>query len=135
MDKGKSENPTKGTGHQAADDSSRHRPNGNFVHDHLLSILLLGMFLVSLIAQYYFQYQHEVAEASLHGDSLPGALSGDYLVSFAASVFENWQSEFLQLLSFVVLATYFIHRGSPQSGDTAREMSEDIKAIKEKLGA
>jgi hypothetical protein len=135
MDKEQSETAPTAPGRQVSDNSPRHRPNGNVVHDHLLSILLLGMFLLSFIAQYYFQYQHEVAEASLHGHSLPGALSGDYLVSFAASVFENWQSEFLQLLSFVVLATYFIHRGSPQSGDTAQEMSEDIKAIKEKLGA
>jgi hypothetical protein len=48
---------------------------------------------------------------------------------------ENWQSEFLQLMSFVILATYFIHRGSPQSRDGSDEMAQDIKAIRQKLGA
>jgi hypothetical protein len=50
-------------------------------------------------------------------------------------MFENWQSEFLQLASFVILATYMIHRGSPQSRDTDDEMAEDIKAIRKKLDA
>ena len=120
---------------QAKHDSPRIRPNGNSVHDHLLSIVLFGLFLLSLIAQYYFQFQHELNEASHHGQPPPGALSGEYLFSFAASVFENWQREFLQVVSFVVLATYFIHRGSPQSRDNSDQMAEDFKAIREKLGA
>ena len=31
---------------------------------------------------------------------------------------ENWQSEFLQLLTFVVLTTFLIHRGSHESRDS-----------------
>ena len=93
------------------------------------------LFALSLVGQYYFQYEHEVAEALQHGQTPPTATSAEFLTAFLASVFENWQSEFLQLLSFVVLATYFIHRGSPQSRDGADEMSADIKAIKDKLGA
>ena len=35
-----------------------------------------------------------------------------------------------------MLATYFIHRDSPQSRDNSDEMADDInKAIREKLGA
>ena len=78
---------------------------------------------------------HEVDQALQHGQAAPGATSGDFLNSFLASVFENWQSEFLQLVTFVVLATYFIHRGSPQSRDGDDEMAADIKAIKKKLDA
>ena len=113
----------------------KRRPTGNWFRDHLLSIILFGLFLVSLLGQYYFQYRHEVEEALQHGQAPSGATSGEYLTSFLASVFENWQSEFLQVVTFVVLATYFIHRGSPQSRDGDDEMSADIKAIKEKLGA
>jgi hypothetical protein len=47
----------------------------------------------------------------------------------------SWQSEFLQLASFVVLATYFIHRGSPQSRESDDQMAADIKAIKNTIGA
>jgi hypothetical protein len=110
-------------------------PTGSWVRDHLLSIVLASLFLVSLVGQYYFQYQYEVQQAIEHGQPPPEATSAEYLNSFLASMLENWQSEFLQLVSFVVLATYFIHRGSPQSRDGDDELKTDIKAIKEKVGA
>lgn len=93
------------------------------------------LFLLSWVGQLVFQYWHEVDEARLHGDSLESPLQADFLHSFLASTFENWQSEFLQVLTFVVLATYLIHRGSPQSRDTEDEMADDIKAIRKKLDA
>ncbi len=111
------------------------RPNGRTIHDHLLSLALFVLFLLSWIGQLVFQYWHEMDEARLHGETLESAVSADFLHSFLASTFENWQSEFLQLLTFVVLATYLIHRGSPQSRDTDDEMAEDIKAIRKKLDA
>lgn len=110
-------------------------PSGNWIRDHLLSLILGALFLLTLLGQYYFQYLHEVKDAARHGEPAAGALSGDFLQSFLASALENWQSEFLQLASFVVLATYFIHRGSPQSRDGDDEMAADIKAIKNKIGA
>jgi hypothetical protein len=110
-------------------------PTGSWIHDHLLSIILTGLFLASLVGQLYFQYRHEVDQALQHGDAAPGIFSSEFWNAFLASVLENWQSEFLQLASFVVFATYFIHRGSPQSRDGSDEMAADIKAIKEKLGA
>jgi hypothetical protein len=109
------------------------KPNGNRLHDHLLSIVLTGLFLLSWIAQMYFQYQHEIDEARQHGEAL--GFGSDFLHSFLASTFENWQSEFLQLLTFVVTTTYLIHRGSPESRDGDDEMGEDIKAIRRKLEA
>ena len=41
------------------------KPTGNWFHDHLLSIVLASLFLLSWIAQLYFQYQDEVNEAIL----------------------------------------------------------------------
>ncbi|HKI27918.1 MAG TPA: DUF6766 family protein, partial [Actinomycetota bacterium] len=48
---------------------------------------------------------------------------------------ENWQSEFLQLFSFVVLAAAFIHRGSSESRDSDDRMEQMLKEIKAKIGA
>lgn len=118
-----------------AESGSLSRPSGRTIHDHLLSLVLLVLFLLSWIGQLVFQYWHEMDEARLHGETLQSILSADFLHSFLASTFENWQSEFLQLLSFVVLATFLIHRGSPQSRDTGDEVAEDIKAIRRKLDA
>ncbi len=110
-------------------------PNGNWFHDHLLSIVLASLFLMSWVAQLYFQYQVEVNEAVTHGEPRPELWSGEFWSAFLASTFENWQSEFLQLFSFVVLATFLIHRDSPQSADGDDEMAADIKAIRSKLEA
>jgi hypothetical protein len=98
-------------------------------------MILLVLFIVSLVGQFYFQYRHEVNEAIVHGNPVPAASSAEFLESFFASVFENWQSEFLQVLAFVVLTAFFIHRGSHESPDGSDEMAADIKAIKKKLGA
>jgi hypothetical protein len=40
-----------------------------------------------------------------------------YVWGWAKDTFENWQSEFLQLLTFVVLTTHLIYRGSHESKD------------------
>ena len=44
----------------------------------------------------------------------PGEFFGQsgYVWHWGDATLENWQSEFLQLLTFVVLTTYLIHRGS-----------------------
>ena len=109
------------------------KPNGNWIHDHLLSLALLAMFLVSWFGQLYFQYQHVLDEARMEGLPGPGLLSGDFMHAFWASTFENWQSEFLQVFTFIVMTTYIIHRHSPESRDTDDEMAADIRAIRRRL--
>ena len=113
-------------------DGSLSKPNGRWFHDHLLSLTLLVLFLFSWVGQLYFQYQHELDEARTHGESGSALLSADFLHSFWASTFENWQSEFLQLLTFVVLTTFLIHRHSHESRDSSEEMAADIRDIKKK---
>jgi hypothetical protein len=110
------------------------KPNGRWVHDHLLSLTLLGLFVISWIGQLLFQYQHEVDEARQQGEAAFSIWSGQFMNSFWASTLENWQSEFLQLLTFVVLTTYLIHRHSHESRDSQDEMADDIRHIRMKLG-
>ena len=47
---------------------------------------------------------------------------------------ENWQSEFLQLFSFVVLAGLYIHKGSAESKDGEEKLEASLRRIEEKLG-
>lgn len=110
-------------------------PNGNWLHDHLLSVALAILFVVCLTGQLLLRYQAEVHDALQHGGSAPDFFSNEFWVVFLSSVLEDWQSEFLQLLTLVVLTVYLIHRGSPQSRDSTDEMADDIKAIRAKLGA
>jgi len=59
----------------------------------------------------------------------------EYLVEFSQSTLENWQSEFLQLFSFVTLAALYLHRGSAESKDSDERVEQMLKEIKAKLDA
>lgn len=48
--------------------------------------------------------------------------------SYTADVMENWQSEYLQFLLYVLATVYLVHRGSPESkkpGDGGRMSDEE----------
>jgi hypothetical protein len=45
------------------------------------------------------------------------------------------QSEFLQLLTFVVLTSFLIHRNSPESRDSDDEMQRSLDWIEKRLKA
>ena len=45
------------------------------------------------------------------------------------------QSEFLRLLTFVVLTSFLIHRGSPESRDSDDEMQKSLNRIEKRLKA
>ena len=60
---------------------------------------------------------------------------GDFLWQFWTSTLENWQSEFLQLLTFVVLTTFLIHRNSHESRDSDDEMQRSLNRIEKRLKA
>ncbi|MFG3698121.1 DUF6766 family protein [Micromonospora sp. NPDC047620] len=80
-----------------------------------------ALFLFSWIGQFVFQAAVESNEASQHGQSFAWA---DFLPQFLASTFENWQSEFLQLIWQAAGLALFYYWGSSQS----RESDERIEA-------
>jgi hypothetical protein len=95
-----------------------------------LSITFCALFLVSWLAQAAAEWGTYRSDQQLHGE--PVSVSG-YLVEFGQSTLENWQSEFLQLFSFVVLSAILIHRGSAESKDTDNRMEEALKRIEKRL--
>jgi hypothetical protein len=92
-----------------------------------LSITLFALFLVSWFGQYYFQWLTFVSEQLQHNQE---PQIGEYINQFLTSTLENWQSEFLQLLTFVVLTSFLIHKGSHESKDSQDNMQKDINEIK-----
>lgn len=98
--------------------------------EYSLSIILFSLFFISWTFQGVFQWQSYVSEQKAHAQSIE---TSEFMNQFLSSTFENWQSEFLQLFSFVVLAKYFIHKGSPQSRDGDDEMKEMIQNIQKQL--
>ncbi|MDP9367679.1 MAG: hypothetical protein M3Q03_05305 [Chloroflexota bacterium] len=101
-----------------------------FIRDYSLSLTLAGLFLASLVAQAFFNYGEWQEEALAHGQALE---LGSYLTFFLGRVFENAQSEFLQLLTFVVLSSFLIHRGSHESKTADEPMQQALERIERKL--
>ncbi len=96
-----------------------------------LSIVLVILFFTSWVAQGIAEWQTFVDEQRAHQEPVE---VGNFIAQFAQSTLENWQSEFLQLFSFVVLAALYLHRGSAESRDSDDRMEEALKRIEAKLG-
>ena len=97
--------------------------------DYSLSLVLGAMFLVSWIVQTITGWFEFAAEQRTHGEE-PMAFGADgYVWRWAEATFENWQSEFLQLFTFVVLTTFLIHRQSHESRDSDDEMQAKLDRI------
>ena len=95
-----------------------------------LSIAFLTLFLVSWVGQAIAEWGTFVQQQQAHRDPL--ALT-DFLVKFGQSTFENWQSEFLQLFSFVVFSAILIHHGSSESKDGTDRIEQAVKRIERRL--
>ena len=72
--------------------------------------------------------------SSVSVDGLPQMSLGEYVTSsqFAVDVAENWQSEYLQFLLFIMLTVWLVQRGSPESKKIDEQGREDDN--KQKLG-
>jgi hypothetical protein len=82
-----------------------------------LTIVLMLLFAGSILGQWIAGWHVQNEELIRHGEE---ALSlGAYAVDpeFLSSVFENWESEFLQMSTYVVLTAMLIQKGSAESRD------------------
>lgn len=88
------------------------------------------LFVGSLIGHWSFAWSAYVQEQKEHGQS-PEVK--DYVIETARDTFENWQSEFLQLIWQVAGLAFLFYVGSPQSkeGDDRKEekLDEILKAV------
>jgi hypothetical protein len=98
--------------------------------DRGLAWVLAGMFLFSWIGQFIFEVMVVRDEAQDFGEPFRWA---DFWPQFLQSTFENWQSEFLQVLTFVVITTYLIFRGSHESRDNDDEVAAQLNRIERQL--
>lgn len=102
----------------------------NIWRDYGLSITLFTLFALSWIGQGFFQWQEFVSNQTEHNQTPQVA---DFVNEFSSATLENWQSEFLQLLTFVVLTTFLIHKGSHESKDSDDEMKAMLMRIESRL--
>jgi hypothetical protein len=98
-----------------------------------LGVVLLVLFLVSWAVQAWAGWREFQAEQATLGESAAVFGSSGYIWTFLAATMENWQSEFLQLLAFVVLTSFLIFKGSPESRDGQDEMMAAIDRIEQRV--
>ena len=89
-------------------------------------IVTVALFLLSWAAQFVFQMATVSNEAREHGQSFAWS---DFLPQFFASTFENWQSEFLQLLWQAAGLTFLYFWGSSQSRESDDRMERKLDAL------
>lgn len=88
--------------------------------------LTLGFFLVSLLLHFVFGWSAFEDDAAQHGQTPD---FNGFLIVMGRDIFENWQSEFLQLLWQVVGLAYFLYLGSPASKENDDRMEAKIDAL------
>jgi hypothetical protein len=86
-----------------------------FIREHSLSLCFLVIFLAALVGQAIAGHALHNQEAMAHGGeqiSLWRYVTGS---DFGNAVMENWQSEYLQFMLFMLFTVWFLQRGSPES--------------------
>src|SRR6187200_1027465 len=101
-----------------------------FVRQNSLGLFFGVIFLLALAGQAFAgwkQFNDEQLAESLSQISLPQYLTS---ASFATDVAENWQSEYLQFLLYILATVWLLQRGSPESKELDRaglESDQDQK--------
>jgi membrane protein implicated in regulation of membrane protease activity len=97
----------------------------SWIRDNSLSLALLLLFAASFVGQVFAGWAQENEALAEHDQALLtlwGFLtSGEFL----SAVFENWESEFLQMWAYVMLTAYLFQRGSPESKDPDKPSPQD----------
>lgn len=88
--------------------------------------ITLVFFAVSFGLHWYFGWRSFVSDAAQHGQRPE---LNDYLNQMLRDTFENWQSEFLQLLWQVLGLAYFLYVGSPSSKENDDRMEAKIDLL------
>lgn len=87
----------------------------NWLRDRSLTIVLMTMFVASGVGQLFTgwaQYNTEQVEHHRAAATMSGYLAEGH---FWSALFENWESEFLQMAVFILLTTVLVQKGSPES--------------------
>lgn len=85
--------------------------------DNGLTIVLMLLFLGSLLGHWLAGVSIENQELMDHGEQPISAIAFLKDAQFLSTVFENWESEFLQMSAYVVLTAFLFQRGSAESAD------------------
>jgi hypothetical protein len=102
-------------------------------HDYALSLVLACLFLGSWVLQTWMGWVEFVSEQAAVGQSAEAFGPDGYVWRWGQATFENWQSEFLQVFTFIVLTTFLVHKKSHESPDADFETEASLRRIEAQL--
>ena len=96
-----------------------------FLRDNGLSLVLIALFVLFFAGQTVFGWLNYNGDKDEHHQPQIGF--GQYLGTgaFGEAVFENWESEFLQMGLYVILTVFLFQRGSSESKDPDKKEEVD----------
>lgn len=96
----------------------------SFFQRNSLSIVLIILMLICLTAQFFTGWKTENKELAENGEAVLSI--GEYVQSghFIQATFENWESEFLQMMLYILLTVSLRQIGSSES--KSMEGEEDV---------
>lgn len=113
-----------------------YRKKNTFLRKWGALLILAAFFLLSWGGQFFFQMQAVRQESQQHGEQFK---MEEFLPQFWSSTFENWQSEWLQLVTQAVLiaalADYLFRKGNQDHYKTQLMIDELRKDIKKTRSA
>jgi len=92
-----------------------------FIREHSLSLFFFAIFLAALTGQAIAGHDLHNQEAATHGGEAMSFWRYVTSSDFGNAVMENWQSEYLQFLLFMLATVWLIQRGSPESKEPGKE--------------
>jgi hypothetical protein len=96
----------------------------NFFHRNSLSIVLISLMLLSLIGQFFTGWNTENKELTEEGEAAFTFEQYIHSGHFIQATFENWESEFLQMMLYIILTVCLRQKGSSES--KSLEKKEDV---------
>jgi ferric iron reductase protein FhuF len=109
--------------------STSSRPR--FIKAYAFGLVTGLFFLLSWAAQFIFQMMEVRNEAQQHGQQFTWS---DFFPQFFQSTFENWQSEFLQLIWQAAGLALFYYWGSSQSKEGDDRLEAKVDALLRERG-
>ncbi|RYG57977.1 MAG: hypothetical protein EON56_01070 [Alphaproteobacteria bacterium] len=97
----------------------------SFWRDNGLTLALLAAFLFCLMGMLWAGWLEENAMLTAHRKGAIGLLEYATGPMFQSALYENWESEFLQMSAYVIMTAMLFQRGSAESKDPDKSNPED----------
>ncbi len=90
------------------------------LRDHSLSLFFFAIFVAALVGQAIAGHALHNNEAAQHGGEQISIWRYATGSDFGNAVMENWQSEYLQFILFMLATVWLVQRGSPESKEPSK---------------